>query len=249
MLTAGIACYRAWRAEGGREPAAVAGHSLGEYSALVAAGALDAGRRAAAGALSRRKPCSRRCRWAPGAMAAMLGLEPAQVAEGCAEAAAESGEVVAAANFNDPKQTVISGSRPEWRKRCEVLKAMGAKRALPLAGVGAVSLSADEAGGRGAARAAGRCGFRSAAHRGGQQHRRGGARPSPRHPRRAVPAGLRPGALGRGRAGTARARPGPLSSSAAPARCWPAWSSASMASCVATLYDPASWPNCGELLS
>ena len=68
-----------------------------------------------------------------GAMAAILGLEAAAVREGCAQAAAVSGEVVEAANFNDPKQTVISGSQAGVAKGCELLKAMGAKRALPLA--------------------------------------------------------------------------------------------------------------------
>jgi len=132
MLAAGIACYRAWRAEGGPEPAAVAGHSLGEYSALVVAGALTLADalplvRLRAQAMQQAVPVG------AGAMAAILGLESAAVVEGCARAAAESGAVVAAANFNDPKQTVISGAKAGVDKACEVLKAMGAKRALPLA--------------------------------------------------------------------------------------------------------------------
>ena len=132
MLTAAIACYRAWLAEGGARPAAVAGHSLGEYSALVAAGVLslaDALRlvRLRAQAMQQAVPVGQ------GAMAAILGLDAATVREGCAQAAAASGEVVEAANFNDPKQTVISGSRAGVAKGCELLKAMGAKRALPLA--------------------------------------------------------------------------------------------------------------------
>jgi [acyl-carrier-protein] S-malonyltransferase len=131
MLCAGIACWRAWLAEGGLEPAAVAGHSLGEYSALVAAGVLqlsDALKlvRFRAQAMQQAVPVG------AGAMAAVLALEPAQVAEGCAKAAAESGEVVAAANFNDPRQTVISGSAAGVEKAREVLKAMGAKRVVPL---------------------------------------------------------------------------------------------------------------------
>jgi [acyl-carrier-protein] S-malonyltransferase len=131
MLTAGIACYRAWRAEGGAEPAAVAGHSLGEYSALVAAGALTLADalplvRFRAQAMQEAVPVG------TGAMAAVIGLDPAKVAEGCAEAAAASGEVVQAANFNDPRQTVISGSVAGVEKAREVLKAMGAKRAIPL---------------------------------------------------------------------------------------------------------------------
>jgi [acyl-carrier-protein] S-malonyltransferase len=132
MLTAGIACYRAWRAEGGAEPAAVAGHSLGEYTALVAAGAL-----ALADALPlvrfRAQAMQEAVPVGTGAMAAILGLDADAVRAGCAEAAAASGEVVEAVNFNDPKQTVIAGSKAGVDKGCEVLKAKGAKRALPLA--------------------------------------------------------------------------------------------------------------------
>jgi [acyl-carrier-protein] S-malonyltransferase len=131
MLCAGVACYRAWRAEGGAEPSAVAGHSLGEYSALVAAGVL-----ALADALKlvrfRAQAMQQAVPVGAGAMAAVLALEPAQVAEGCARAAAESGEVVAAANFNDPRQTVISGSAAGVERARDVLKAMGAKRVVQL---------------------------------------------------------------------------------------------------------------------
>jgi [acyl-carrier-protein] S-malonyltransferase len=132
MLAAGIACYRAWRAEGGAEPAAVAGHSLGEYTALVAAGALTLADalplvRFRAQAMQEAVPVG------TGAMAAILGLDADAVRAGCAEAAAASGEVVEAVNFNDPKQTVIAGSKAGVDKGCEVLKAKGAKRALPLA--------------------------------------------------------------------------------------------------------------------
>ena len=131
MLTAGVACYRAWRAEGGVEPAAVAGHSLGEYSALVAAGALTLADalplvRFRAQAMQDAVPVG------TGAMAAILGLEADAVRDGCAEAAAASGEVVEAVNFNDPKQTVIAGSRVGVERGCELLKAKGAKRALLL---------------------------------------------------------------------------------------------------------------------
>jgi [acyl-carrier-protein] S-malonyltransferase len=132
MLAAGIACYRAWRAEGGDEPAAVAGHSLGEYSALVAAGALSLADalplvRFRAQAMQQAVPVG------AGAMAAILGLDSAAVVEGCASAAGETGAVVSAANFNDPKQTVISGAKAGVDRACEILKGMGAKRALPLA--------------------------------------------------------------------------------------------------------------------
>jgi [acyl-carrier-protein] S-malonyltransferase len=132
MLTAAIACWRAWRAEGGAAPTAMAGHSLGEYSALVAAEVLTLADalplvRLRAQAMQQAVPVG------AGAMAAILGLDPAAVGEGCAQAAAATGEVVSAANFNDPKQTVISGSKAGVDKACEVLKAMGAKRAMPLA--------------------------------------------------------------------------------------------------------------------
>lgn len=131
MLTAGIACYRAWLADTGLEPAAVAGHSLGEYTALVAAGALTLADalplvRFRAQAMQEAVPVG------VGGMAAILGLDAAAVREGCAQAAAASGEVVEAVNFNDPKQTVIAGSKAGVEKACEVLKGLGAKRALPL---------------------------------------------------------------------------------------------------------------------
>ncbi|HSV68787.1 MAG TPA: ACP S-malonyltransferase [Methylibium sp.] len=132
MLVASIACYRAWRAEGGLAPAAVAGHSLGEYSALVAAGALSLADavplvRLRALAMQQAVPVG------AGAMAAILGLDADAVRAGCAEAAAATGEPVEAANYNDPKQTVISGAKAAVDKACELLKAAGAKRALPLA--------------------------------------------------------------------------------------------------------------------
>ena len=135
MLVAGIAAYRAWRAEGGAEPAVVAGHSLGEYTALVAAGSLtlaDAAPlvRFRAQAMQEAVPVG------TGAMAAILGLDAQKVIEGCAEAlrmlGTNSGEAVEAANFNDPAQTVIAGSKAAVDKACEVLKGLGAKRALLL---------------------------------------------------------------------------------------------------------------------
>jgi [acyl-carrier-protein] S-malonyltransferase len=132
MLAAGIANYRAWLAEGGPTPIALAGHSLGEYSALVAAGVLSL-----ADALPLVRMRARFMQEAvpvgTGAMAAILGLDAAKVREVCADAAAQSGEVVEAANFNDPKQVVISGSKAGVEKGCEMLKAAGAKRALLLA--------------------------------------------------------------------------------------------------------------------
>ncbi|MEO3712073.1 ACP S-malonyltransferase [Roseateles flavus] len=132
MLAAGIACYRAWLAETGLKPAVVAGHSLGEYTALVAAEALSLAEalplvRFRAQAMQDAVPVG------VGAMAAILGLDAAAVREGCAAAAQAVGEAVEAVNFNDPKQTVIAGTKAGVDKACEVLKAAGAKRALPLA--------------------------------------------------------------------------------------------------------------------
>ncbi|HEY0919102.1 ACP S-malonyltransferase [Devosia sp.] len=135
MLVAGVAAWRAWLAEDGAQPSVVAGHSLGEYSALVASGVLtlaDAAPlvRFRAQAMQEAVPVG------TGAMAAILGLDAQKVVDGCAEAArsfgTNSGEVVEAVNFNDPVQTVIAGSKAAVEKACEVLKANGAKRALPL---------------------------------------------------------------------------------------------------------------------
>jgi len=131
MLTAGIACYRAWIAETGLTPIAAAGHSLGEYTALVASGALSLADalplvRFRAQAMQEAVPVG------AGAMYAILGLDGDAVRAACAQAAAESGEAVEAVNFNDPKQTVIAGTKDACAKAAEILKAAGAKRALPL---------------------------------------------------------------------------------------------------------------------
>ncbi len=132
MLAAAVACYRAWMAETGRAPAVVAGHSLGEYSALVAAGSLTLADalplvRFRAQAMQEAVPVG------AGAMAAILGLDADVVRSTCAEVAAAVGEPVSAANYNDPKQTVIAGSKAAVDQACEALKGRGAKRALPLA--------------------------------------------------------------------------------------------------------------------
>jgi [acyl-carrier-protein] S-malonyltransferase len=135
MLVSAIAAYRAWLAEGGAKPSVVAGHSLGEYSALVASGVLTLSQ---AAPLVRFRAAAMQDAVAVGvgAMAAVLGMDAAKVIEGCAQAQAtfpaDSGEVVEAVNFNDPGQTVIAGSKAAVEKACEVLKAMGAKRALNL---------------------------------------------------------------------------------------------------------------------
>ena len=135
MLVSAVAAYRAWLAEGGAKPSVVAGHSLGEYSALVASGVLTLTQaaplvRLRAAAMQEAVPVG------VGAMAAILGLESAKVIAGCQEAQASfalgSPEVVEAVNFNDAAQTVIAGSKAAVDKACEVLKAMGAKRALIL---------------------------------------------------------------------------------------------------------------------
>jgi [acyl-carrier-protein] S-malonyltransferase len=135
MLVAGVVAWRVWRGEGGALPAALAGHSLGEYSALVASGVLTLSQAAPlvrfrAAAMQDAVPVG------TGAMAAILGMDADQVKAGCAEVqalfAADSGEVVEAVNFNDAAQTVIAGSKAAVDKACEVLKAHGAKRALPL---------------------------------------------------------------------------------------------------------------------
>jgi [acyl-carrier-protein] S-malonyltransferase len=129
MVTAGICAWRAWRELGGGEPALVAGHSLGEYTALVAAGAISFSdclplvrlrARAMQGAVPQGK----------GAMAAILGLEDDAVRAACAEAAGD--EVCEAVNFNAPSQVVIAGHAGAVKRAMEAAKARGAKRALPL---------------------------------------------------------------------------------------------------------------------
>ena len=131
MLTAGIACYRAWIAETQLVPSVIAGHSLGEYTALVAAGSLtliDALPlvRFRAEAMQQAVPVG------VGAMAAILGLDSQVVSDECAKIVSAIGEVVEAVNFNDPKQTVIAGTRAGVEMACEACKSAGAKRAIPL---------------------------------------------------------------------------------------------------------------------
>jgi [acyl-carrier-protein] S-malonyltransferase len=135
MLVAGVAAYRVWMAETGVPPTVMAGHSLGEYSALVAAGVLSL---SAAAPLVRYRAQAMQdaVPVGVGAMAAILGMDARGVIEGCEEASRAFGvnslEVVEAVNFNDPLQTVIAGSKAAVDKACEVLKANGAKRALLL---------------------------------------------------------------------------------------------------------------------
>ena len=129
MLAAGVATWRLWRQRGGAEPAAYAGHSLGEYSALVCAGALDF--RAAVGLVQfRGRAMQEAVPAGQGAMAAILGVDDADVIAACNEAAA--GDVVQAANFNSPGQVVIAGAAAAVDRAIDVLKRKGAKRAIKL---------------------------------------------------------------------------------------------------------------------
>jgi [acyl-carrier-protein] S-malonyltransferase len=131
MLTAGIATWRLWLDKGGKKPAVLAGHSLGEYSALVAAGVIDFKDavplvRLRAAAMQEAVPVG------TGAMAAVLGLDNAGIAAACAEAA--QGEVVEPVNFNANGQTVIAGHKAAVERAMEACKARGAKmaKALPV---------------------------------------------------------------------------------------------------------------------
>ncbi|MCL2523937.1 MAG: ACP S-malonyltransferase [Betaproteobacteria bacterium] len=131
MLAAGIAAWRLWREKGGRLPALVAGHSLGEYSALVAAGVLEFKHavplvRLRAAAMQEAVPLG------TGAMAAVLGLDDAGIVTACAEAA--QGEIVEPVNFNASGQTVIAGHKGAVERAMAACKAGGAKmvKALPV---------------------------------------------------------------------------------------------------------------------
>lgn len=132
MLVAAYACYAAWRDAGGPEPAAVAGHSLGEYTALTVAGTLDLAQavplvRLRASAMQEAVPVG------VGSMAAILGLDDESVLKACAQACeGHPGEVVEAVNFNAPAQVVIAGHKTAVERACERAKALGAKRAMPL---------------------------------------------------------------------------------------------------------------------
>ncbi len=141
MLLAGLACYRAWRAAGGPDADAVAGHSLGEYTALTAAGAFEPGDalrlvRLRARAMQEAVPVG------SGGMAAILGLDDDQVRAACLQATASFAgrpsatpgvaDVVEPANFNAPAQVVIAGSKAAVERACEIAKSLGAKRAMPL---------------------------------------------------------------------------------------------------------------------
>jgi [acyl-carrier-protein] S-malonyltransferase len=135
MLVAGLACFEAWRAAGGPLPSFMAGHSLGEYTALTASGAFEVDRAVAlvrlrANAMQQAVPVG------TGAMAAILGLSDEQVREACdraREAGGANAEVVEPANFNAPSQVVIAGHTAAVERACEVARGLGAKRAMLLA--------------------------------------------------------------------------------------------------------------------
>lgn len=141
MLLAGLACYHAWRAAGGPEAVAVAGHSLGEYTALTAAGSFEPGTalrlvRLRARAMQDAVPVG------SGGMAAILGLHDEQVRAVCRQATesfagqaptvAGVPDIVEPANFNAPSQVVIAGSKAAVERACEIAKSLGAKRAMSL---------------------------------------------------------------------------------------------------------------------
>ena len=130
MLTAGVAMWRAWRDAGGATPSVMAGHSLGEYAALVAAGSIAFADalplvRFRAGAMQSAVPVG------VGAMAAILGLDDDAVRVACRQGA--EGEVVEAVNFNAPSQVVIAGHKSAVERACEIAKNLGAKRTVMLA--------------------------------------------------------------------------------------------------------------------
>lgn len=131
LLTCSVALWRAWLEQGGHEPSIMAGHSLGEFSALVCAGALDF-----SDAVKLVKQRGAFMQTAvpvgEGAMAAIIGLDDAAINAVCAEAARGSGQVVAAVNFNSPGQVVIAGHSGAVDAAIGLLKEAGAKRAMPL---------------------------------------------------------------------------------------------------------------------
>ncbi len=174
MLTAGIAVYRLWLDRRGKLPTVVAGHSLGEYSALVAAGVIafkDAVPlvRLRAAAMQEAVPVG------AGAMAAILGLDDDKIAEACVEAvaAAGGGQVVEPVNFNGPGQTVIAGSKVVFRACLRRLQGAWRQACAVAAGFGAVSLVADATGSRQVVSPARRSGVRDATDSADQQRRCG----------------------------------------------------------------------------
>jgi [acyl-carrier-protein] S-malonyltransferase len=130
MLAAGVACWRVWKEAGGFDPDLMAGHSLGEYSALVAAGTLDFGD-AVDLVVERARRMQAATPSGTGAMAAILGLDDYTLNQVCEQAA--EGEVVSCANFNSPGQVVIAGNKTAVDRACALAQEAGARRAIPLA--------------------------------------------------------------------------------------------------------------------
>lgn len=129
MLAAGVATFRAWRTAGGRSPDIVCGHSLGEFTALVCAGALEFGAATALVAF-RARAMQEAVPLGTGAMAAILGLEDAEVVAACRDAAGAG--IVEAVNFNSPSQVVIAGEREAVQRAIQAATVRGAKRAMLL---------------------------------------------------------------------------------------------------------------------
>ncbi|MDR7089204.1 ACP S-malonyltransferase [Cellvibrio fibrivorans] len=129
LLTASVAVWRAWQEKNGSQPALMAGHSLGEWSALVCAGVVEF-KDAVKLVQQRGKFMQEAVPAGQGAMAAIIGLDDALILEACKKA--EQGEVVAAVNFNSPGQVVIAGSASAVERASALCKEAGAKRALPL---------------------------------------------------------------------------------------------------------------------
>lgn len=130
MLAAGVACWRVWKEQGGPDPDFLAGHSLGEYTALVASGSLEFGD-AVALVAERARLMQAATPEGAGAMAAILGLDDPALVAVCEQAA--EGEVVSCANFNSPGQTVIAGDKAAVERACALALEAGARRAVPLA--------------------------------------------------------------------------------------------------------------------
>lgn len=131
ILTSSVALWRVWQAQGGAQPALMAGHSLGEYSALVCAGALEFSE-AVTLVRQRGEFMQSAVPLGVGSMLAIIGLDDASVSRACSEASTDA-ELVAAVNFNSPGQVVIAGHAAAVTRAGELCKAAGAKRALPLA--------------------------------------------------------------------------------------------------------------------
>ncbi|WP_444893644.1 ACP S-malonyltransferase [Microbulbifer sp. EKSA008] len=129
LLTSSVALYRMWRSRGGAQPAFMAGHSLGEWSALVCSGVL-AFKDAVHLVRERGRLMQEAVPVGEGAMAAIIGLDDAAVEEACAASAED--EIVAAVNYNSPGQIVIAGSSAAVQRAIEACKAAGAKKAMPL---------------------------------------------------------------------------------------------------------------------